>query len=237
MSQSSAEHQTRSARQCSIQMDSKPDDSTNRVVTAPHTERDIDVNKFNHSAWTIARPIHIARKWSGEDAPASQHAEVRIIWSEESLLVRFVCRQEEPPIVNSTPQLDKKTIGLWDRDVCEIFIAPDSRAPGCYFEFEAAPTGEWVDLAISLGPTERETDREFQSGMTAATQIANGQLTITMRIPWGDSIPKPHRGDEWRVNLFRCVGIGNQRYLAWRPTYTPEPNFHILEAFGWLRFA
>ncbi len=37
-------------------------------------------------------------------------------------------------------------------------------------------------------------------------------------------------------NLFRCIGVGNERYLAWQPTGTPEPLFHVPEAFGWIQF-
>jgi hypothetical protein len=40
----------------------------------------------------------------------------------------------------------------------------------------------------------------------------------------------------WRINLFRCVGVGDDRYLAWQPTYTAEPSFHVPEVFGWLDF-
>jgi alpha-galactosidase len=126
--------------------------------------------------------------------------------------------------------------------VFEIFVAPEASTPNRYFEFEAAPTGEWVDLAISfapggsVAPGKRQTDFEFHSGMTTATSVANGQISVAICIPWSDAIPKPGRGDEWRVNLFRCVGEGDDRYLAWQPTYTAEPNFHVPEAFGRLRF-
>jgi len=207
------------------------------TIKARYSDSDLAVTQFDHVHWTRAQPIQIAHYWSGEEAPVSRHAEARIIWSDETLGVRFVCNQKEPLIVNSNPQLDQKTIGLWDRDVCEIFIAPDAANPNRYFEFEAAPTGEWVDLAVNLTPTERETDRAFYSGMTVAARLAQDQVTVSMRIPWSDSIPKPAIGDEWRINLFRCVGTGNQRYLTWQPTHTPEANFHVPEAFGWLRFA
>lgn len=207
------------------------------AIEAPYSEIDLAATQFDHAEWTRAQPIQITRYWSGGEAPVSRHAETRIIWSDKSIGIRFVCNQSEPLIVSPHPQLTQKTIGLWDRDVCEVFLAPDAATPNQYFEFEAAPTGEWVDLAIHLGPTERETDPGFQSGMTTAAYFADNHLTITMRIPWSKSIRKPKRGEQWRVNLFRCIGIGNQRYLAWQPTYTPEPNFHVPEAFGWLSFA
>lgn len=206
------------------------------TIRAPYSEIGLTANAFDHPEWKRARPIQITRKWSGADAPVSRHAEARIIWTNESLLVRFVCRQEEPLTVNSNPLLNKKTIRLWAGDVCEIFIAPDPKTPEHYFEFEASPTGEWVDLAINLKPSGRETDFEFQSGMSAAASIDGSKVTIAMQIPWSSVLPKPQKGDMWRVNLFRCVGVGDDRYLAWQPTYAAEPNFHVPEVFGWLEF-
>jgi hypothetical protein len=193
-------------------------------------------SEFDHPEWAEAHPIQITRQWSGAEAPASRHAEARILWTEDSLLVRFVCRQAEPLTVNANPQLDRKTIRLWDNDVCEIFLAPDLNAPQRYFEFEAAPTGEWVDLAIELTASGRKTDFEFHSGMTVGAKVREDQITIAMRIPWSEALPRPEPGDAWRVNLFRCVGLGNERYLAWQPTYTVEPGFHVPEVFGWLDF-
>lgn len=206
------------------------------TLLAPHVEVDLNPRQFRDPEWNRAPPVWITRKWSGEDAPEHRHADARILWSAESLLVRFVCRQHETLIVTSDPQLNRKTIGLWDRDVCEIFIAPEASAPERYFEFEAAPTGEWVDLAINFTPDGRETDYEYRSGMSAAAIVGTGETIVAMRIPWSDSIPKPQRGDAWRVNLFRCVGTERDRYLAWQPTHTAEPNFHVPEVFGWLRF-
>ena len=206
------------------------------VIQARHSEIELVVNSYNSPEWIKAQPVDIAHYWFGEKAPAERHAEARILWSEEALLVRFVCNQSEPLTISSNPQLDQKTIGLWERDVCEIFIAPDPAEPNHYFEFEAAPTGEWLDLGIHLTAAGRETDWEFQSGMTAAANVGEGQTIIAMCIPWSSKIPKPNEGEKWRTNLFRCVGAGKLRHLAWQPTHTVDPNFHVPDAFGWLSF-
>jgi alpha-galactosidase len=121
--------------------------------------------------------------------------------------------------------------------VCEIFIAPDVTAPEHYFEFEAAPTGEWVDLAIQWKPEARETDLAYHSSMTTAARIGSDLVTIAMRIPWQALGRVPQAGERWRGNLFRCVGADPTRgYLAWRPTLTEEPNFHVPAAFGEMVF-
>jgi len=202
-----------------------------------YTINDLSAAALDHADWDRVRAIPLTRYWSGSPAPANRHAEARILWSDESLWVRFVCRQTEPLIVSSKPQTESKTIGLWDRDVCEAFLAPNPEQPNRYFEFEAAPTGEWIDLAVHLELGQRETEWDFHSGMTAKARIGIGQIIISMRIPWGDRIHKPERGERWRVNLFRCVGGSKDRgYLAWQPTHTEQPNFHVPEAFGWLVF-
>lgn len=210
--------------------------SENRAIAAPYSELGLTASAFDHAEWSRAQPIEIARKWTGENAPATRHSEARIIWTSESLLARFVCHQHEPLTVNADPQVHQKTLGLWHRDVCEIFVAPDAHEPRRYFEFEASPLGEWVDLAINFTGNERQTDFEFQSGMTAAAKVGVEQITVAMQIPWSNFLPKPARGDVWRINLFRCVGTGDDRYLAWQPTFAPEPNFHVPEVFGQLRF-
>jgi hypothetical protein len=197
----------------------------------------IAAGDFASDVWERCEPVTIAHLWSGAPAPVGRQAEARICWSDEALHVRFVCNQHEPLVVSAELQTDRKTLGLWDRDVCEIFVAPDPATPERYFEFEVAPTGEWVDLGIVISAEGRETDWDYQSGMKAAASISKREVKVGMRIPWSSSIPKPNRGDRWLVNLFRCVGPeAPDRYLAWRPTHAPEPAFHVPQAFGPLRF-
>jgi hypothetical protein len=198
----------------------------------------LTADQLDDAEWSKAAAVPINLYWSGATAPAARHVEARLIWSNDALCVRYVCNQTEPLVVSDKPQIAKKTLGLWDRDVCEIFLAPDPNVPERYLEFEAAPTGEWIDLAIHVTPEKRETDWEFHSGMTAAARVEKNRVLIAMRLPWDHWIHKPQRGERWRVNLFRCIGAGATRgYLAWQPTHTPEPAFHVPQAFGWLRFA
>ncbi len=218
-------------------MSGKPANPRAALISATHSAVDLSATQLDHSAWKSAHAIKIDHYWSGEPAPAGRSAEATLLWSDNAIHVRYVCRQAEPLIASSDPQLAKKTLGLWDRDVCEIFLAPDPNVPERYFEFEAAPTSEWIDLALHTTPDKRETDWEFHSGMTAAARVEPGRVIIAMRLPWDHWIHKPQKGERWRANLFRCVGDGPTRgYLAWQPTHTPEPAFHVPSAFGWLRF-
>ena len=207
------------------------------LIEVHHTPIDLNVGDLQNHEWNKAQPVRINRYWSGDTAPAGRHCEAGILWSSKALHVRFVCHQAEPLIISATPQTAKKTMGLWDRDVCEIFLAPDPHVVERYFEFEAAPTGEWLDVAIHWTPEKRESDWEFHSHMTAAAHVERDRIIIGMRIPWNHWIHEPQRNERWRVNLFRCVGSDPRRgYLTWQPTRTKEANFHVPHVFGWLVF-
>lgn len=210
---------------------------TDNLIEAHYTNAQLGVADMEHREWMRAPAAGITRYWSGAAAPLSRQAEARVIWSQSALTVRFVCRQDEPLVTSAAPRLEEKTMGLWERDVCEIFVAPDAQNPGRYFEFEAAPTGEWLDLAIEFREEGRATDWDFNSGMKAAASVREGIITIALSVPWAAFGQRPRGGERWRANLFRCVGSDPSRgYLAWQPTRTPQPNFHLPSAFGWLEF-
>ena len=206
-------------------------------VSVAFISREFSVSGIDQPDWQIGDPMTVSKYWSGETAPPGRHFDARMLWSEEHLYVRFDARQAEPHVMSAQPNLISKSLGLWDRDVVEIFIAPDANEPRRYFEFEAAPTGEWVDLAIDLTSGTRETDVEYSSGMQTASRLGDGRIVTAIKIPWNALGRCPDAGDVWMGNLFRCVGRAPDRgYLAWCPTQTELPNFHVPERFGDLEF-
>jgi len=207
-------------------------------IKIPHTENDFPISELDNPKWKSAEAISIENYWSGENAPGGRHFKTKLLWSDAAFYVRFCANQTEPLVVSESPDLKTKTIGLWDRDVCEIFIAPNSPEFRGYFEFEIAPTGEWLDLKIHQMPGKRETDFGYDSEMQSAARIEKDKVTMAVRIPWKAFGVTPRFDDIWKGNLFRCVGSGERRgYLAWSPTKTVQPNFHVHEAFGEFRFS
>jgi hypothetical protein len=153
------------------------------------------------------------------------------------LYARFEAARAEPLVVSDKPDLTRKTMGLWDRDVCEIFVAPDRLNAKKYFEFEVAPTGEWIDVSLDLTSGTRISDWEYASGMESFARADPDKIVTVMKIPWRAFGRTPKKGDVWLGNLFRCVGKDPGRgYLAWQPTLTREPAFHVPEKFGEFRF-
>ena len=203
-------------------------------LTIKHIAKDLAIERLYDPAWKRASLAKITTYWSGETAPKGRQFEARLLWSDTALYVRFDASQSEPLVVSEKTNLTTKTIGLWESDVCEIFIAPDASLRNKYFEFEIAPNGEWIDLGIEiLASLERKTDLEYKSGMTSAARIDNDKVMMAIKIPFASLGRTPQIGDVWLGNLFRCVGKDpNRGYLAWRPTETPQPNFHVPEKFG-----
>ena len=201
------------------------------------TRPDFEIEDVNGDDWNNANEVTIDRYWNGSIAEGGRQFQARSLWSETAFYIRFEANQTEPLVISDHPIIDSKTMNLWERDVCEIFIAPDRKEPRKYFEFEAAPTGEWIDLAIDLTSGERVTDWEYHSAMETAARIDEQIVTMAMKMPWDAFGAKPNGGDIWLGNIFRCVGKGPDRgYLTWQPTFTAEPSFHEPEKFGEFRF-
>jgi len=97
----------------------------------------------------------------------------------------------------------------------------------------------WIDLDIFPGG-DGSSPADLKSGMQRSVWLDHDQhtwtaeLAIPMKALTANFDPKA----VWRANFFRVEGNKEPRfYSAWRPTTTPEPNFHVPEAFGKLRFA
>ncbi|MDQ3179915.1 MAG: carbohydrate-binding family 9-like protein [Acidobacteriota bacterium] len=208
------------------------------LLKVSYTGEDFALNDFQNKVWQQTAEISLNRYWSGVSAEPARYAATRLLWTEHELIIRFEGNQRENLIINSKPDTSRKAIDLWESDVFEVFVAPDLDKTERYFEFEVAPSGEWFDAEIEVQLNgERETNFEYHSGMKAAAEIFDNKVLAMIKIEWQAFGKKPQIGEIWRGNLFRCIGSGKNRgYLAWQPTNTKTPNFHVPEAFGKFEF-
>jgi len=206
------------------------------TVTVNFIEEDFSVSDLENLSWKSARPVTIDRQWNGKLASEHRRTDVRCLWSASALYIRFDARQGEPLFLNENPQTSSKTMELWEHDVCELFLASEREEPRFYAEFEIAPTGEWLDLRVDWRKDEPR-DWEYNSRMKAFSSIEPEMVVMMMRIPWTAFGIRPTDGDLWLGNFYRAVGSGDKRgYLAWSPTMTDTPQFHVPEKFGEFHF-
>ncbi len=183
--------------------------------------------------WAAASSINFCADWQGKHADPDRTTGVRILWSPETLFLRFDCRYREIWVFDDSDPTGRRD-GLWDRDVAEAFLQPDDFGSRNYKEFEVSPNGLWVDLQISEEPR-----RDLKSGLWCIASIDetarlwSAQMAIPMRSLTLNFDPTK----SWRANFFRAEGKDPSRaYLAWQATHTPQPQFHVPAAFGTLRF-
>src|SRR5215469_3831170 len=209
-------------------------DRMDGVIVAAELRGALDAGGFPlPAAWDQADPIRFDWDWQGQNADALRETEVRLRWTRETFFVRFRCRYRTLTVFEDSERNGRRD-HLWDRDVAELFLQPEPANPRRYWEFEVAPNGMWIDLDIS--PTGR---RDPQIGMhSQVVRRHSEKLWIAdLALPMSGLAKDFDPSSQWRVNFFRVEGGAEPRfYSAWRPTNTPQPNFHVPEAFGRLRF-
>ena len=208
---------------------------TTETATAVHFKGAIDVNGFPvDSAWEITPPVRFSTDWKGLNADPERETEVRLLWTQDTLYLRFDARYR---VLTVFPDSDSggRRNQLWERDVCETFLQPDASQLRRYKEIEVAPNGFWIDLDIGAGPR-----RDLQSGMRRRVDVdsAAKKWRAVLALPMKSLTASFDPAIAWRVNFFRVEGPSEPRfYSSWQATRTPQPNFHVPEVFGRLVFA
>ena len=184
-------------------------------------------------AWEQAPALQFAHDWQGKNADAQRNTEVRLLWTADTLFIRFVCRYRRITVFPDA-RPDGWRDKLWDRDVAETFLQPDASDSRVYTEFEVSPNGYWIDLAVSHGQIE-----ELHSGLRRRVVVDEKSRTWTaeLAVPMKRLVAHFDAKQAWRANFFRIEGEREPRfYGAWSPTNSPKPNFHVPAAFGNLVF-
>jgi alpha-galactosidase len=204
-------------------------------VIAAHVSGEIRLDASRPAdEWRNATAIAFCSDWQGKNADPRRETRVQALWSPQQLYLRFECRYRELFLfIDSDP--DGRRDHLWDRDVAEVFLQPDPSRERHYREFEVSPNGMWVDLDIFPGGR-----ADLSSGMQRSVMLDEKShiWTAELAIPMKSLTLHFDPTAVWRANFYRVEGKKEPRaYLAWQPTGTPQPNFHVPSAFGKLRFA
>ena len=204
------------------------------TITAARVSHEIALDA-RHPApeWQAAQGVSFCADWQGKNPDTERLTQVRVLWTPQTLYLRFECRYRELFVFDDSDASGRRD-QLWDRDVAEVFLQPDPSRPRYYREFEVSPNGMWVDLDIFP-----EGRRDLKSGLSRSVWLDREHPTwaAELAIPMAALTASFDPAAEWRVNFFRVEGPREPRfYSAWRATGTPEPNFHVPAAFGKLRF-
>jgi alpha-galactosidase len=212
-----------------------PSSQTTRdtAIAAPF-QHSLDVAGFPPSkAWRSAKPILFDSDWQGKNADPQRQTEVRLLWTHEFLYLKFIANYRLITAFDDSDSNGRRD-KLWDRDVAEAFLQPDPTQLSRYKEFEVSPNGFWIDLEINNGKP-----RHLKTGLQRRVNIDEAKKTWTaeLAIPMKSLTEHFDPTSVWRANFFRVEGpIEPRFYSSWQPTNTPQPNFHVPERFGYLKF-
>lgn len=202
------------------------------MVTAAKLKTEIDAAGFpQDKAWDSAAAVSFCADWQGRNPDLQRKTEVRVLWSKDTLYLKFRANYRELYVYAGGPQRREQ---LWDRDVAEVFLQNDTQTGRNYAEIEVSPNGDWIDLAIH--PVGRS---DLHSGMKSRVKVdeANKVWVAEVAVPMRALAPTFDPKRPWRVNFFRVEGPEpNRFYSSWQPTNTPKPNFHVPEVFAVLSF-
>ena len=212
--------------------------------TVPYVSYAPELNTDAHSpTWAHAASTWIAWDCTHQTDYPKIKTEVRGFWTDSDLYLLFISPYTELnlwlPADNS-----KDRLKLWDRDVVEFFLGDDWVNIKHYREFEIAPTGDWVDLAIDL----TRKDSDYNAAAWNSGWQRQGRIDERSHI-WYAAAKVPLKsvsekqvsaGTKWRANLYRIDGLGEdpqRHFMCWQPTcvVNRDPN-HVPEHFGTLIF-
>lgn len=205
---------------------------------AGHPQLNLD---YRSHLWKRAATQSMSKDCSRQVDYPGIKSEIRGFWTDTDLYLLFRCPYKVlnlfQPANNSEPR-----VGLWDRDVVEMFLGDDWTNIRHYREFEIAPTADWIDLAIDLD--HKSYDHNWRSGWQTMAHIDEQQKVwyAAAKIPLSAVSAKPVQdGTRWRMNLYRIDGLGpdvQRHFLCWQPTCVQnrDPN-HVPEHFGTLVFS
>lgn len=204
-------------------------------AVASHIDHEIKLDAGRPAPeWQNAQPIAFSSDWQGSNSDPTRETVVRILWSQRTLYLRFKCQYRELYVFEDSDPNGRRD-QLWDRDVAEAFLQPDPTQQRLYKEFEVSPNGMWIDLDIFPGGR-----ADLKSGLRRSVALDEKSHTwyAELAIPMSTLNEQFDPARAWRGNFYRVEGKEEPRaYMAWQPTHTPQPSFHVPAAFGTLRFA
>jgi uncharacterized protein (DUF362 family) len=209
--------------------------SERAVMHAMHVEDGaLAIDGTADAAWSAAPPITFGTDWSGAKTKASTR--VRAAWSKGALYLLWELEGAGIEVDASRPVKTERE-KLYEEDCVEVFFTPDAASPARYYEVEVGPLGHFFDIAIDRSTSAtKKSDTAWSSQPEIATKVdrERHRATIEIALRSPDIVRALGAGKKLPFALYRMEGKSPRLYLAWSPTKTAKPNFHVPEAFGTL---
>lgn len=199
------------------------------TMHAAHAVEPIAVDAVIDEAWASASPVTFRSDWAGRDTPTS--TTVRALWSESALYLLWEL-DGAAVRTDTTRPVEVERENLYQEDCVEMFLAPKPEERQRYFEIELGPRGHFFDLLVDRRNRTSDTRWSSEAEIKTSVDLERHHVIIEVALRAPDLVAALHSGALLPMNLYRLEGAAPRSYLAWSPTRTERPNFHVPQAFG-----
>lgn len=196
------------------------------------TSREAHAVSGGADALASAPPVTFDTDWAGR--PTRVKTTVRFAWSNDALHVRWELDSAGLHVDESKPA-DVERAKLYEEDCVELFLGKDPSDRNRYWEIEVGPLGHFLDVSVDHGAKKSDVDWSSASKITSTVDRPRKRAFITVEVRSPDVLAVLKKGARLPLGLYRMEGKKPDRlFLAWSPTRTPKPDFHVPAAFGTL---
>ena len=204
----------------------KPVAKAKHITAEPRLDGVLD-----EAVWQTAVPVRVEYGSVKNDYLPAVATNVRILWTDTHLYFGWECPFTELTVFEPVQTVGER-LGLWDKDVVEMFIGPEPNKITRYGEYEVAPSNEKLDLMCDLP----DHDFPWDGGLESVVKVDQTRkvFTVELRLRLDKlSSKKPIAGTRWWLNLYR-IDRASKSFIAWSPVLTG--SFHTPGKFGVLEF-
>ena len=195
---------------------------TLKKITGAPDWKNIEIMPIDNLLWTDPLPIT---------------AQAQLCWDEEAIYLRMEAFEENIRKEETDPLAE-----ICNDSCLEFFIQP---VEGPYYlNFEINPLANYL-----IGQGDNDVDNrlrvivpDFETRMEPNVEFTKTGWVLTYKVPFSfirHFYPsfEVKVGTKIRGNCYKCGDLTEkEHYLAWSPTVSEEPAFHLPEYFGELVF-
>lgn len=201
---------------------------------------------WNKKEWKKVKAADITH-YMGKIPAFRPVAAVKMMYDEKNLYLIFRVKDRFVQCVNL-----EYNSPVWKDAAIEFFFSPDTDAPNAYFNLEINCGGSAL---MGYHNAAQKKNIQIDSNDIKQIEIAHSlpkkvypeiidpvTWTIECRIPLAilekyTTITAPGPAIAWRANFYKIAEEGsNPHFITWSLVNNVEPNFHLPEFFGVLKF-
>lgn len=201
---------------------------------------------WNKKEWSKVKALNITN-YMGTVPAFKPEARAKMMYDKENIYVIFIVKDKYVRCITN-----KINGPVFKDSAVEFFFSPDTSKPLLYFNLETncGGTALFHYNVIPRRDSKRLTEEEINQVEMAHSlpELTDPEITdditwtIEYRIPLSllekySVVTRPGKGVVWKANFYKIAEVSsNPHYITWSKIDKPKPDFHVPQAFGFIKF-